>query len=151
MRDAIDNKTSAEQRDAALASAAQLTQGILKDVWTFLVRLLPGAIRLICVTCGAIGIVYGTLDAWQAFGGDGPALIPALALGIIPVQFAFIPTVHYGGMIASGTFTYLVAQGLLMLPGIVVQVLVVVVLATITFSEMARRTEVINDEYSTAA
>lgn len=142
-----------EGERVALATAARLFHEVVRDLIRFVVRLLPALIRFGCVAVCAVGVTYGTYDAWQAFGGDVPALVPALALGLIPLLFAFISRVSFGGMIAAGGFTYLAAQGLLLLPSLLRQISILVVLATLTFTEMSRRGQPDNSqhEHSTKA
>ena len=124
---------------ANMAEAAQLVMDAGRDIVRFIVRLIPALFRLACVSVCAMGVVYGTVDAWQAFGGDGIAAIPAFALGLIPLLFAFISGVKWGGIVAAGAFTYGVAQVLLTLPFPLNQLSIVIVLAALTFSDMARR------------
>lgn len=124
----------------ALAEALALFRLIVREIIRFIVRLLPALIRLACVSIAAAGLIYGTLDAWQAFGSDGAALIPALLLGVIPLLFAFMNGVKWGGMVASGAFTYGAAQVFLVVPFPFNQVVIVIVFAALVISDMARRT-----------
>lgn len=129
----------AEQRRMALATTAKLIAEAQRDVVHFVIRLLPGLVRVLIIGATAVFLVEGTLGAWQAFGADPIAVVPALALALVPMQFAFIPTVHYGGMLAAGGFTYGTSRVLLAMPAEIVQLSAVVVLAAITFMEMSRR------------
>jgi hypothetical protein len=135
---------------AALVRVGQMSLEIAQDLARFIIRLLPGALRAGCVAAAGLSAMYGTLGAWQAFGGDGAALIPAMALGVIPFLFAFVSRVRYGGMLAAGFFTYAVAQGLGALPAIINQILIVIVLAALTFADMAQRShpEQIQNEHT---
>lgn len=127
------------QEQAALNDAKAMMRAIRRDLIRFIVRLLPALIRMACVASAGAGLVFGALDAWKAFGSDGAALIPALLLGIIPLLLAFVNGVKWGGMLASGAFTYGAAQGLNALPFPLAQMFIVVVLAALVISEMARR------------
>lgn len=128
------------QEQAALNETRAMLQAIRRDLIRFIVRLLPALIRVSCVGIAAAGLIYGTLDAWEAFGSDGAALIPALLLGIIPLLFAFTSGVKWGGLIAAGAFTYGGAQALLLIPFPFNQVFLVIVFAALVISDMARRT-----------
>jgi len=128
-----------ERERRALASAASAFAEMKRDFIRFVICLLPALLRVACVTLCTLGVVYGTLDAWQVFGSDGAALIPAVVLGIIPLMFAFISRVKWGGMVAAGAFTYFAAKILLLIPFPFNQVFLVVVLAALIFSDMARR------------
>lgn len=133
---------------AALIQTSQLLQDIGQGLLRFIVQLLPALVRVGCVSICAVGVVYGTHDAWVALGGDGAALIPAFALGLIPLLFAFVNGVKWGGMIAAGAFSYLTAQALGVLPFPLNQLSIVVVLAALTFSDMARRHANIPNEHA---
>lgn len=123
----------------ALAEALALLRTICREIVRLIVRLLPALIRIACVSIAAAGLIYGTLDAWQAFGSDGAALIPAVVLGVLPLLFAFTNGVKWGGMVASGAFTYGAAQVFLALPFPFSQVAIVIVFAALVISDMARR------------
>lgn len=127
------------QEQEALNETRAMLQAIRRDLIRFIVRLLPAIIRMTCVSVAGAGLVFGTMDAWKAFGSDGAALIPALLLGIIPLLFAFVNGVRWGGMLASGAFSYATAQGLNALPFPFAQMLILIVLAALVVSEMARR------------
>ena len=129
---------------AKLAEAVALVVAIWRDIVRFVVQLLPALIRLSCVAGCAGGLILGTSDAWAAFGGDGAALIPALTLGIVPVLYAFVARVRWGGLLAAGAIALVVGKTLALLPFYLVQISVVIVLAAATFSEMARRPANVN-------
>ncbi len=127
------------QEQAALDETRAMLQAIRRDLIRFVVRLLPAIVRVVCIGIEAGGLVYGVLDAWAVFGSDGAALIPALLLGVIPLLFAFLSGVKWGGLVASGAFTYGAAQALKLIPFPFNQVFLIIVLAALIVSDMARR------------
>ena len=124
---------------AKLAEAMELLVTIARDIVRFIVRLLPALIRVACVSVCAYGVIYGTIEAWGAWGGDGAALIPAVLLGVVPLAYAFINRVMWGGMVAAGVFTYAVAKGMGYLPFHMAQLLIIITLATLAFMQMSKR------------
>lgn len=128
-----------DTENAKLTEAGQVMFDAMRDFVRFVVRLIPALFRFACVAVAATLVAFGTIAAWQAFGGDMMALIPALTLGIVPLLFAFDAKVKFGGMVAAGAFTYIVAQLLTLLPYPIPQVSTIVALAALTFSEMSRR------------
>lgn len=136
-----DNGILREREQAALAEAFALAKDAAVGVVRFCVLLIPAALRVLSVIVAALCAINAVSDSWQAFGGDGAALIPAFALGVIPLLFAFVTGVHFGGMAAAALGSYVVSQLLLLLPALHVQALIVIVLAALTFSDMAKRNQ----------
>jgi hypothetical protein len=132
-------KVLREGERAALAEARHLARRIAADVARFIVRSLPALIRAVCVALGFGGAFVGFYWYWLAFGANESAAIPALLFAIYPLVWAIGWRVQWGGLLISGAATLSGAAILSSLEVGLSQLIVVVMLAALVISEMARR------------
>ena len=78
---------------------------ILKVALFFLARIVPLLVRVLVMGVVIYATLHGAGDAWQAYGADVPALIPAVMLILMSCAAGFVGR-SWGALLASGGAAY---------------------------------------------
>ena len=94
-----------ELEGQALEDARHVLADIAATIKTAVIVAIPLLIRGVCVGAAVIGIAYALPACWYAFGGDVPALIPAVVVGVLPLAAALLSRRAWGGLLLAGAVT----------------------------------------------
>ena len=92
---------------------------------------LPVLVKLACVAVAVSGIALSFQPVFVAYGGDMAAVFPALAVLLAPVLIALITNTGFGGLAVGGLASFLIGNGLALLPAQARALVVTGVLASI--------------------
>ena len=109
----------------AWADTRQLLAGIGAAIRSAAILALPVLLRGVCVGAAVFGISLSLPAAWQAYGGDVPALLPALVVSVLPVTAAVLAKLAWGGLLLAGVATAIAGSLLAVLPAFARSLLVI--------------------------
>ena len=101
--------------------------------------LLPALFRVLCVGVAIAGAALSFLPTWQAFGGDAPAALPALAVILTPAAFAVMAWSGFGGLAAAGLVTFIFSKVLVWIPAPARALVIAGLIASITIYSISHK------------
>lgn len=78
---------------------------IIKVAFAFLARLVPLLVRVLVMGIVIYATLHGAGDAWQAYGADLPALVPAVMLILMSCAAGLVGK-SWGALLASGAAAF---------------------------------------------
>jgi hypothetical protein len=122
-------------------TAAGVFQAVVSAILAITPIVLLALFRLACVGVAVAGNALAFVPVWQAFGSDPPALLPAIALSLVPLSFAMLVHAGFGGLAAAGLATFGLGKLLVLAPARVRALAITGILASIVFT-------IVNQPYS---
>lgn len=117
------------------AQALDETQRLLREMAgtmrTAGIIALPVLLRTMCVGTAVLGAAYSLSMCWHAYGGDVPALIPAVVITVAPVVVVVLARPTWGSLLLAGVA--MLALGWIV-PALPVEWRTVLIMAAITGS-----------------
>jgi len=88
------------------AQALDETQHLLREMVgtlkTVVIVTLPILLQMMCVGTAVVGAAYSLSMCWHAYGGDVPALIPAVVITLAPMVIVVLAWPTWGSHLLAG-------------------------------------------------
>ena len=95
-------------------------------------------VRVACVGVAVFGVASVAMPIWAAFGGDLPALLPAVALLVLPFAFVLDNGAGFGGVLLAGVAVVLVGASIDAIAYEIRMLLIAVLIGACVVSQMQR-------------